>query len=265
MDDLCAGWALQHCQGSGCPEPGTFPIMNGWQRNGVRLGGAPLKTPPHPCSLIPVKVPTRPHCWVEVRLLLWWTAQAVEGDGGLPQGNCWQEDILRLPSSGMRSREGGGNGNFLDLGYSQHEQTKSSQLLPSMKTQGQSTNHNPSARVAHLEEKSANEEEDVDGEDPDGIKVMTEEFIICLARAVKDDQQMEKHCYHCDSPDHFIHNCPQLADIKTDAPLNWKEGWYWGREAEPLKERWLHQRYPRMGCPRHKMLNTASLLESWPL
>ena len=40
--------------------------------------------------------------------------------------------------------------------------------------------------------------------DPDGIKGVTEEFIVCLARAVKDAQQEEKHCYHCSSPDHFI-------------------------------------------------------------
>ena len=37
-DDLCAGWALQQCQGPGCLEPGAFPTMNGQQRNGVRLG-----------------------------------------------------------------------------------------------------------------------------------------------------------------------------------------------------------------------------------
>ena len=72
----------------------------------------------------------------------------------------------------------------------------------------------------HLEEKSTNEEEGINSEDPDGIKGMTEDFIVQLARAVKDTQQMEKHCYHCDSPDHFIHNCPQLAGMKTDAPLN---------------------------------------------
>ena len=78
--------------------------------------------------------------------------------------------------------------------------------------------------MAHLEEKSANEEEGVNGGDPEGIEGMTEEFIVCLARAVKDTQQMEKHCYHCDSPDHFIHNCTHLAGTKADAPLNWKEG-----------------------------------------
>ena len=82
----------------------------------------------------------------------------------------------------------------------------------------------PFTRVAHLKEKSADEEEGMDGEDPDGIECMTVEFIICLARIVKDAPQMEKHCYHCDSPDHFIHNCPRLVEMKTGLSLNLKEG-----------------------------------------
>ena len=43
-------------------------------------------------------------------------------------------------------------------------------------------------QMAHLEEKNANEEEGVNSEDPDGIKGMTEEFIVHLARVVKDAQ-----------------------------------------------------------------------------
>ena len=78
--------------------------------------------------------------------------------------------------------------------------------------------------MVHLEEKSTDEKEGISGEDPDGIKGMTEEFIVHLARAVKDTQQTEKHCYHCDSPDHLIPNCPWLAEMKTDSSLNWKEG-----------------------------------------
>ena len=78
--------------------------------------------------------------------------------------------------------------------------------------------------MVHLKEKSANEEEGVNGKDSDGIEGMTKEFIIHLARAVKDTQQTEKHCYHYDSPDHFIRDCPQLAEMKTGSSLNWKEG-----------------------------------------
>ena len=77
--------------------------------------------------------------------------------------------------------------------------------------------------MAHLEEKTTNEEEGVNGEDPDGIEGTTEEFILCLARAVKDAQQMEKCWYHCDGPDLFVCDCPQLAEMKADAPLNQKD------------------------------------------
>ena len=59
-------------------------------------------------------------------------------------------------------------------------------------------------QVAHLKEEDADREECADSEDPDGIKGVTEEFIVHLARAVKDAQQEEKHCYHCSSLDHFI-------------------------------------------------------------
>ena len=42
--------------------------------------------------------------------------------------------------------------------------------------------------MAHLEEEGANKEEGAESEDPNGIKGITEEFIVHLARAVKDPQ-----------------------------------------------------------------------------
>ena len=62
----------------------------------------------------------------------------------------------------------------------------------------------PAVCVVHLEEEDADKVECTDNKDPDGIKGVTDEFIICLARAVKDAQQEEKCCYHCSSPKHFI-------------------------------------------------------------
>ena len=44
------------------------------------------------------------------------------------------------------------------------------------------------------------------------------------ARAVKEAQQEEKCCYHCSSPEHFIHNCPLVKASRTDPHLNQKEG-----------------------------------------
>ena len=48
-----------------------------------------------------------------------------------------------------------------------------------------------------LEEEDAGDDEDQDNEDPSGIKGVMEEFMVCLARAVKDAQADEKCCYHC--------------------------------------------------------------------
>ena len=101
---------------------------------------------------------------------------------------------------------------------------RAASFFPLQKLKGSLPAITPSIQMVHLEEKSADEEEGINGEDPDNIEGMTEEFIVHLARAVKDAQQTEKHCYHCDSPDHFIHNSPQLAGTKADAPLNQKEG-----------------------------------------
>ena len=44
----------------------------------------------------------------------------------------------------------------------------------------------PTVHLAHLEEESAEKDEVVDSEDPDGIKGVTQEFMVHLARAVKD-------------------------------------------------------------------------------
>ena len=74
--------------------------------------------------------------------------------------------------------------------------------------------------VAHLEEGSTDKEEGAKSEDPDGIKGVTKEFIVCLAQAVNEGQQKEKCCYHCSSPGHFICNCPLVKASRTDPHLN---------------------------------------------
>ena len=76
----------------------------------------------------------------------------------------------------------------------------------------------------HLEEESAKKDEEVDSEDPDSIEGVTEEFMVCLVRVVKDAQKEEKHCYHCSSLEHFILDCPLVKASRTDLHLNCKEG-----------------------------------------
>ena len=62
--------------------------------------------------------------------------------------------------------------------------------------------------MAHLEEEDAGNDEDQGSDDPSRIEGVTEEFMVYLTRAVKDAQADEKHCYHCSSPEHVIHNYP---------------------------------------------------------
>ena len=73
----------------------------------------------------------------------------------------------------------------------------------------------------HLEEENAKKDEAVDMEDPDGTEGVTEDFMVCLVRAVKDTQREDKYCYHCSNLDHFICDCHTW---RTNSHLNHKEG-----------------------------------------
>ena len=70
----------------------------------------------------------------------------------------------------------------------------------------------PAVCLVHLEEESAKKDEGMESEDPNGIDGVTEEFMVHLARAVKDTQVEEKHCYHCSSLEHFICDCPLVKE-----------------------------------------------------
>ena len=48
--------------------------------------------------------------------------------------------------------------------------------------------------------------------------------MVHLARAVKETQMEEKHCYHCSSLEHFIHNCLLIKTLRESVQLNGKEG-----------------------------------------
>ena len=82
----------------------------------------------------------------------------------------------------------------------------------------------PTICLAQLEEEGTKDGEDPDSDDPDGINGVNEEFMVRLARAVKDSQMDEKCCYHCSSPEHFICNCPLMKTARDKKQLNGKEG-----------------------------------------
>ena len=58
----------------------------------------------------------------------------------------------------------------------------------------------PTIELVQLEEEDTNDGEDPESDDPDGIEGVMEEFMVQLARAVKNAQTDEKFCYHCSSP-----------------------------------------------------------------
>ena len=75
-----------------------------------------------------------------------------------------------------------------------------------------------------MEEESAKKDKEVESKDPDGINRVVEEFMVQLARTVKETQMEEKHCYHCGSLEHFICNCPLVKALGAKMHLNCKEG-----------------------------------------
>ena len=81
----------------------------------------------------------------------------------------------------------------------------------------------PAVHLVHLEEEEARNDEDQESDNPGRIKGVMEEFMVCLARAVKDAQADEKCCYHCSSLEHFICNCPLVKTSREKEQLNSKE------------------------------------------
>ena len=92
----------------------------------------------------------------------------------------------------------------------------------------------PAVHLVHLEEEDTGNDEDQESDDPSRIKGVMEEFMVCLARAVKDAQADEKCCYHCSSLEHFICNCPLVKTSREKKQLNGKEGVASMKEAQPL-------------------------------
>ena len=82
----------------------------------------------------------------------------------------------------------------------------------------------PTIQLAQLDEEGTDDGEDPESDDPDGIEGVMEEFMVQLATAVKDTQMDEKHCYHCSSTEHFIHNCLLMKAAIDKKQLNRKEG-----------------------------------------
>ena len=151
-----------------------------------------------------------------------------------------------------------------------HSQTADSTSRPKamtlfllQKLKGTQPTKTPTVQAVHLEEESASKEEDAESDDPNDIEGMAKEFIVHLARAVKDAQEEEKHCYHCSSLEHFIWDCLLVKASRMDSHLNQKEG------TVPKKGAWAQQgkvttpKAPQDGMP--KAWKVICRLSSWIL
>ena len=102
---------------------------------------------------------------------------------------------------------------------------RTTSFFPMRKLKGnQPFSKKPTIQLVQLEEEDADDGEDPESDDPDGIEGVTEEFMVWLARVVKDAQPNEKCCYHCSSPKHFICNCLLMKTARDKKQLNGKEG-----------------------------------------
>ena len=79
--------------------------------------------------------------------------------------------------------------------------------------------------MSQLDEEDTGDGEDSESDDPDGIKGVTEEFMVQLARVVKDAQMDEKVLLPLQSSEHFIRNCPLMNTVRDKKQLNGKGGW----------------------------------------
>ena len=84
--------------------------------------------------------------------------------------------------------------------------------------------------LAHLEEEDASDNEDQESDDPGRIKGVMEEFMVCLARAIKDAQADKKCCYHCSSLEHFISNFSLVKTLREKNSYMARRGWHQRRE-----------------------------------
>ena len=98
-------------------------------------------------------------------------------------------------------------------------------FFPLQKLKGnKSTPKAQAMHLVHLEEEGTGRDEDEGSDGSDRIKVVTEEFMVCLARAVMNTQTEEKHHFHCSSQEHFICNCPLMKILREKLQINGKEG-----------------------------------------
>ena len=117
----------------------------------------------------------------------------------------------------------------------------------------------PAIHLVQLEEEDADDGEDPESDDPEGIEGVMEEFMVWLARAVKDTQTDEKCCYHCSSLEHFICNCPLMKTARDNKQLNGKEGTVMMKGARTPPKVTSAIKSPQKRLRRHRIVFADSL------
>ena len=141
------------------------------------------------------------------------------------------EPQVRTYSDYLRAANEAKKEDSIELSWSSRIQTadgpskqRTTGFFPLSKLKGnQPFSKKPAIQLVQLEEE-ADDEGDLESDDPDGIEGVTKEFMVWLARVVKDAQMDRKCCYHCSSPEHFICNCPLMKTTRDKKQLNGKEG-----------------------------------------
>ena len=118
--------------------------------------------------------------------------------------------------------------------------------------------------LAQLDEEDADDGKDPESNDPDGIEGVTEDFMVWLARAVKDAQMDEKCCYHCSSTEHFICNCLLMKAARDKKQLNGKEGMATMKGAQTPPKATSAIKSPKRRLRKCKIIFADSLFESAP-
>ena len=124
-----------------------------------------------------------------------------------------KEDSIELSRS-SRSQLTNGPSNPRTTSFFPLRKLKGSQPFPKK----------PAVWLAQLDEEDADSGKDPESNDLDGIEGVTKDFMVQLARAVKDAQTNEKCCYHCSSSEHLIRKCPLMKTARDKKQLNGKEG-----------------------------------------
>ena len=172
-----------------------------------------------------------------------------QGHGGLPKSQYTWEDVLHYLRAAMEAKKEEGMEPSCNQMTNKPSKPKATTFFPLWKLKGTQPTKILAIRAVHLEEEGSEEEVGAESKDLDGIDGMREEFIACLARAVKETQKDKRYCYHCSSMEHFICECLLVKTSRSTAHLNQKEG------MAPKKEAW---------APQVKMAKPKALQEGMP-